>query len=192
MSVAFAYWPARLYTPAMSRYVIENWLAPARSSAGFGSRETVQPLRGLCEHYRRRLAEKRRLRGELECPLYDLERFLQLLHHGGRDRSSRPVHRLLWCIKRRIAPQRRWRGTWNPAQTGLERFDFKVLAVNLANPGVLYLGGVGGLYQFSGAAWTSLKFARDPGRGPVSISALDCARPFPRDRFHQSERALCE
>jgi photosystem II stability/assembly factor-like uncharacterized protein len=52
--------------------------------------------------------------------------------------------------------------TWSAVQNGLESFNFKVLAVSPANPGTLYLGGVGGLYQFAGSAWTSLNLPAIP------------------------------
>jgi photosystem II stability/assembly factor-like uncharacterized protein len=48
--------------------------------------------------------------------------------------------------------------TWNPANTGLEDFDLHVLASDPLHPGVLYVGGVGGLFKRANAetSWTTL------------------------------------
>jgi photosystem II stability/assembly factor-like uncharacterized protein len=48
--------------------------------------------------------------------------------------------------------------TWNPANTGLEDFDLHVLATDPLHPGVLYVGGVGGLFKRANAetSWTTL------------------------------------
>ena len=48
--------------------------------------------------------------------------------------------------------------TWNPPNTGLEYFDLHVLATDPLHPGVLYVGGVGGLFKRADGetSWTTL------------------------------------
>jgi photosystem II stability/assembly factor-like uncharacterized protein len=48
--------------------------------------------------------------------------------------------------------------TWNPANGGLEYFDLHVLATDPVHSGILYAGGVGGLFKRANAetSWTNL------------------------------------
>jgi photosystem II stability/assembly factor-like uncharacterized protein len=65
--------------------------------------------------------------------------------------------------------------TWNPANTGLEYVDVRVLATNPLHPGALYVGGVGGLFKRAEAetSWTTLNLPSIAAESRFGVPASD-------------------